>query len=982
MAPEEITAAASGRPFRRVAVLLCVLTGVAYLGAGLLLARHGSQAADFGWTAAWQDGQLVVTEVAADGPAAGRLTSGDKVRALRNSRLGRGEANAVVRQLAVRRDGSYTLLVEGRGAVELSVRARPEPAAWQRIAPDLALSLAFCAVALFIGFAKPEDAVARLGCMTMWALGLNALGNALDPSVAFLYGAGLALHFGVNLGTPLYLALAYDFLSRFPPGAPPGSRWARTLFYLWGAALALVWKGWALAIVWRGADFGLAAFLPYETPLEAAAYADMLLFITASAATMAVMARAYWQTRGEPQGQRIKWLAASIVLAIAPVALTTVALFVAAALGATETGGLRALLWLAGFAPLAIPFAFGYAIVKHQVLDINVVIRRSLQYLLARQVLRVAFVLPAAAFLYALVRQRQQPLAEVLFHNWFNLGLCLWLLAAMRFRGPLLEWLDRRFFRAAYSHEEILSSLVEELRQGDSREDISAAVNVQVNAALQPKSFYIFYRDREAAAHTLIFSSGQYLPGQRLAEDSGLLRVMESQHSAVRWDAPDLAQMDDAERAMLAQLGVHLILPMKATAGRLSGLLLLGEKRSEEEYTTTDCKLLQNIAGQVAIVYENLALKERVATERTANRAALARLQEQNVNLVKECPACRVCYDGAEERCPADGAELRLTLPVERVIAQRYRLERVLGQGGMGQVYLARDTRLQRDVALKVLNARLFDDYAARRRFEREAQTSAQLNHPNVVAVYDYGQTHADNPFLVLEYVSGHSLREVLKARGALAPPLLAEIFAPLLEGVRAAHQSGVTHRDLKPENILLTPGEDGRYTVKILDFGLAKLRREAAPDAASMTAPGMVIGTLGYMPLEQLYGDAVTERADIFALGVIAAEALTGYPPFPGRSWTEIVRVMQKNEVALPAETPAAARLNDVLRRCLAPEPQDRWAGVAGLQRELLPALRACPVYSAYATPADADDEPLSTLMESFPDTNLHRPHQTRDGK
>src|SRR5262249_10200882 len=275
-------------------------------------------------------------------------------------------------------------------------------------------------------------------------------------------------------------------------------------------------------------------------------------------------------------------------------------------------------------------------------------------------------------------------------------------------------------------------------------------------------------------------------------------------------------------------------------------------------------------------VYENAQLKERVAQDRRVRHDVLAHVGERQINLLKECPQCGACYDSAARVCAKDQAELELTLPVERTLEGKYRLERLLGKGGMGAVYEASDLRLGRRVAVKVMTGRLFGDKEALRRFEREARASARLNHPNIIVVHDYGRAGAEGAYLVMELLAGTTLREALKTSGPLLPTDAAAHFEQILAGLKAAHDAGVIHRDLKPENVLIAEKEDGRAIIKLLDFGLAKLRALDAADSGNpttpggLTAPGMVMGTFGYMSPEQLQAEEVDERADIFAVGVM----------------------------------------------------------------------------------------------------------------
>jgi len=183
---------------------------------------------------------------------------------------------------------------------------------------------------------------------------------------------------------------------------------------------------------------------------------------------------------------------------------------------------------------------------------------------------------------------------------------------------------------------------------------------------------------------------------------------------------------------------------------RLAGVLWLDEKMSEEPYSARDKDLLQMIAGQIAVVHENLRLKEQLADEQRVRINVLSHLDERSVNLLKECPSCGRCYDRSAELCAVDGIELTTLIPVERVVEKKYRLDRRLGSGGMGGVYEATDLRLNRTVALKVMVGRLFGNRVALRRFEREARTSARLRHPNIVTIHDFGRLQGEGAYLVV----------------------------------------------------------------------------------------------------------------------------------------------------------------------------------------------------------------------------------------
>src|SRR5580658_4712564 len=264
-----------------------------------------------------------------------------------------------------------------------------------------------------------------------------------------------------------------------------------------------------------------------------------------------------------------------------------------------------------------------------------------------------------------------------------------------------------------------------------------------------------------------------------------------------------------------------------------------------------------------------------------------------------------------------------------------YEIQCPLGAGGMGEVYRAKDTRLGREVALKILLESFACETDRLRRFEQEARAVAALNHPNILAIHDIGQ-HEGSPFLVSELLDGESLRAALD-RGALLQRKTIEYGVQIAHGLAAAHDKGIVHRDLKPENIFVT--KDGR--IKILDFGLAKLAQKAGTDideatltSAQHTALGVVMGTASYMAPEQVRGETADPRSDIFAFGAVLYEMLSGVRAFRRDTAAETMTAVLKDdppELSNPGRLVSPA-LERIVRRCLEKNPEQRFQSARDL--------------------------------------------------
>src|SRR5215475_14281983 len=257
-----------------------------------------------------------------------------------------------------------------------------------------------------------------------------------------------------------------------------------------------------------------------------------------------------------------------------------------------------------------------------------------------------------------------------------------------------------------------------------------------------------------------------------------------------------------------------------------------------------------------------------------------------------------------------------------------YEIVAPIGAGGMGEVYRAKDPRLSRDVAIKVLPASFSQDADRLRRFEQEARAAGVLNHPNITAVHDIG-SHDGSPYIVTELLEGETLRSRLSA-GAISVRKSIDYAVQIAKGLSAAHEKGIVHRDLKPENVFLT--KDGR--VKILDFGLAKLKSEQEGESrtdlrtVSGTEPGVVMGTMGYMSPEQVRGRVADRRSDLFAFGTILYEMLSGQRAFRGDTAADTITAILTKEPPDLTQTNQEIHpgLDRIVRHCLEKNPEERF--------------------------------------------------------
>jgi eukaryotic-like serine/threonine-protein kinase len=293
-----------------------------------------------------------------------------------------------------------------------------------------------------------------------------------------------------------------------------------------------------------------------------------------------------------------------------------------------------------------------------------------------------------------------------------------------------------------------------------------------------------------------------------------------------------------------------------------------------------------------------------------------------------------------------------------QVLGERYEIGGVLGRGGMAEVHRGRDLRLGREVAVKVLRSDLARDPSFQVRFRREAQASASLNHPAIVAVYDTGEDRTATgatPYIVMEYVEGETLRDVLRREGHLDPERAMSLSADICGALDFSHRNGIVHRDVKPGNVMITP----QGTVKVMDFGIA---RAVSDSAATMTSTAAVIGTAQYLSPEQARGESVDARSDVYSVGCMLYELVTGAPPFTGDSPVAVAYQHVREDPKLPSSINPRIppELDAILFKAMSKNPANRYQSAAEMRNDLLRALAGQRVE---ATPVMGDAEKTTIL-------------------
>jgi serine/threonine-protein kinase len=724
----------------------------------------------------------------------------------------------------------------------------------------------------FLGFLiawkRPGDHVARIGA---WFILTASMAFGLPPGWAVLWrGFPAALQLLLWIPQLSRFVLEGIFLSFFVlfPRRLVMRRW------MWFA----IWLPVLITLPWRVAGFYGVIYPGQVAPVAGwvlqAGLVRTMLYLIIGIVILAVSYRRFLDAN-EKRRVRILMLGTAVSLIAA---LFTVWL---------DTFSGRMTVWNV-FVYVVFPFtsacplSLAYAILRHRVLDISVIIRQGLQYALARGGV-IGFV-PAlgALFLLDLSVNSQQRVSDVFSsRGWMYGAAALLSVVAYWKRREWLESIDRRFFRERYNSQHVLRDVVGEIRGATDFQEAANRVVERIETALHPQFVSVMIhppgeREYRAAATRPL----EQVPPHLMADSKlvGLLHLLgkplEFQLEGSGWLDQRLPR---EESEFVRRARIELLVPIASGAVQTEALLALGVKRSEEPYTREDQELLEAIASSLALLLKQPG--------RPVDRPSA----------FKECPECGKCYEPAMVTCDVDSVAL-MPIRIPRLLAGRYRLERRRGQGGMGTVYEAGDSALERQVAIKLIREDWVDSIEAVQRFRREARTAAGFAHPNVVTIYDYGVESETRAFLVMELLKGGTLRDELVHHKRLSPSRMVHVFRGICAAVDAAHQRDLIHRDLKPENIFITSGDGNGETIKVLDFGLAKflpVNDDSSPTRmTAATHTGMLIGTPAYMSPEQLRGAELDVQWDLWALTVMAYETLTGALPFAAAAgdWRQAV--------------------------------------------------------------------------------------------
>lgn len=646
--------------------------------------------------------------------------------------------------------------------------------------------------------------------------------------------------------------------------------------------------------------------------------------------------------------RRLVLFVAAITAGLLPMTVDVILVAVMPGYAALTAGPARlAIETLAYLALLSVPFTTAYAVVVHQVVDVQVLVRMAVRYALAKYTLVGVTVLPFLVTGVLVARQRESTVGA-LFSGatlpWLTLGLAIGgLLVASRRR--LLDAIDRWCFREQYDAQLILNAVVDRVRDTAGVDELTALLCQDVDRALHLERIDVMVTD---ATGTWLQASRQRGTAVPVASLSPLIVGRDAAPIDVAPDASRSGSLAPLFREWPAAAGTRLIVPLRGADDALLGILLLGAKRSELPFSREDRLLLGSIGTAAALFLENRRMRESRGLGRLA--AAVAAGRDDREESALECDVCRVVHPLGSLACPCGGP--LVPAPVPRLLGDKFRFDCRIGEGGMGIVYKVTDLDLRRPVAIKMLPMASTENAL---RLQREAQAMASMSHPNLAVVFGL-ESWKGSPLLIVEYLSGGTLAERLE-RAPLSLVQAIDLGLTLADALAHIHAAGMLHRDIKPSNI----GFTATGVPKLLDFGLVRLMETWWPqdagqglgraataattawaDANALTRQ-LMVGTPAYMSPEAVRREHPDIRVDLWGVMVVLFECITGHNPYRrgslGDTFTSIVDgSVQTIEMAL-RDCPAPIRA--FFRDGLAPDVGRRPQSAERLHDRLV-ALRA----------------------------------------
>jgi eukaryotic-like serine/threonine-protein kinase len=555
------------------------------------------------------------------------------------------------------------------------------------------------------------------------------------------------------------------------------------------------------------------------------------------------------------------------------------------------------------FLLLSIPVTTAYAVAVHRVLDVRLILRRALQYSLARYFILGVTLVPFAGLLAHFYRNRDASVRSLFAGGggWLLLLATVAGLLTLRVRHRILNTLDRHFFREQYDARRILTGLALGIRGAGSPEELASLLRAEIDRAFHLDSISVLVLESQSGR--FVAPEGGLRP---LSANSALAALVCARTEAADVDlevpGSPLARLPTEEQHWLVDGGLRMLVPILGPGGDGLGLVALGAKRSELPFTSEDRALLEAIAASGALALAPLIQAHSGAGDGSRLGGAEGGLSalEQTDLLALECAACHWVWEPRPRSCERCGGELQpVALP--KVLLGKFRIERRVGAGGMGVVYRAMDLVLNRPVAIKTLPGISLE---LALRLKREARAMAAVSHPNLALILG-AESWRGTPMLIFEFLEGGTLGERL-GRGWLGVEEALDLGIALADATSCLHRAGILHRDIKPSNIGLT----ANLIPKLMDFGLARIVSEQlhAPtgrvtlslppsqdlsndgtlSAVVMTHAGQVIGTPLYMSPEALAGGRPEPSFDLWSLAVVLYESIGGSNPFRRDTWRD----------------------------------------------------------------------------------------------